>query len=332
MVHFTSWDAGPGSERLGAILTAMGALVRVSEPARPRNRRMFAIAQGFGLLVSSITLARFLAVLNWSDLTAHLRWIGMYTTPFVLVVLAGGALLAVVEAFRARSSPIVAAVVAFVAGPACCYLIDPMTVGHQPWVMRRFVPVIFPLFFVLALYGWHVGVRRLFRTRPAVAQVAIVVLAATIAGRFLTSPTGLIGHPVSVATAAEVRAFGRAIPEGALVLIPDENASLHLQLALEYAGGRDVLLLPLRDVPGERFEAVMNGFLDRQFEKGRKIFVVLTGTIDAACSLASRFDLEARSESVLPFEAVPFVRTDAFPGPPVAAAVRGRVLEVRPRR
>jgi hypothetical protein len=314
------------------VLAAAGLLVHRSDPTRPSGGWVFAIARAFGLLVSAIIVARFLSLLDWSLVTRHLQWIGMYTTPLVLIVLCGGALLAVLEASRARSAPSVAVALAFFAGPAACYLIDPMVIAQQPWAMRRFVPVIFPLLFVLALYGWQSGLRRLFRTRPAVAQAAFAALAVAITGRFLASSAGLIGPSVSAPTAAQVRSLDRAIPEGALVLIPDEIAGLHLQLALQYTCGRDVLLLPSLHEPGSRFEGVMTGFLDRQLDRGRSVFVVLIGANDVAGPLARRFQLDARAGSTLSFEDVPFVRDDAFPGPPAVRTLDARVLEVRPLR
>jgi hypothetical protein len=312
-----------------AVLAAAGLLVHRCEPTRPRCGWVFAIARAFGLVVSAVTLARFLRLLDWSLVTRHVQWIGMYTTPLVLLVLCGGGLVAVLECFRARPSPGVAVAFAFFIGPASCYLIDPMVIAQQPWAMRRFIPVIFPLLFLLSLYGWQAGLRRLLRTRPELARAAFAGLAVVIAGRFLGLSAGSIGHPVNVRTAAEVRSLGRAIPEDALVLIPDENASLHLQLALEYTCGRDLLLLPLWHDPGGRFEEVMNGFLDRRLDNGRRVFLVLTGTSDVAGPLVRHFQLDERFESTLSFEKVPFVPDDVFPGPPVVEKLRSRVLEVR---
>ncbi|HEX7485450.1 MAG TPA: hypothetical protein VF332_04815 [Vicinamibacterales bacterium] len=315
-----------------AVLAAAGLLVHRCEPTRPRCGWVFAIARAFGLVVSAVTLARFLRLLDWSLVTRHVQWIGMYTTPLVLLVLCGGGLVAVLECFRARPSPGVAVALAFFIGPASCYLIDPMVIAQQPWAMRRFIPVIFPLLFLLSLYGWQAGLRRLLRTRPALSWVAFAGLAVVIAGRFLGLSAGSIGHPVNVRTAADVRSLGRAIPEDALVLIPDENASLHLQLALEYTCGRDVLLLPVWHDPGGRFEEVMNGFLDRRLDNGRRVFLVLTGTSDVAGPFVRHFQLDERFESTLSFEKVPFVPDDVFPGPPVVEKLRSRVLEVRPVR
>jgi hypothetical protein len=314
------------------VLAAAGLFIYRCEPARRYSRWMIAIARVFGLAVSAITLARFLMVLDGSLVTTHVHWIAMYTTPIVLLVLCGGLLIAVLECFREGSSPAAAVAFAFFVGPAACYLIDPMVIAQQPWAMRRFVPVIFPLLLLLALYGWQAGLRRSFRARPALAQAVFAGLAVAIAGRFLGSSISLIGRPAHVRTAADVRLLGDAIPEGALVLIPDEDASLHLQLALEYTRAKDVLLLPLRHDPGGRFDEVMNGFLDRRLGSKKRVFLVLTGEPDAAGLLVHRYQLDEEFVSTLSFEQVRFERHDAFPRPPFVAKLRSRVLELRPIR
>ncbi len=314
------------------VLSAAGLIVHRCDPARPRCAWVYAIARVFGLMVSAVTLVAFLRLLDWSLVTRHVQWIAMYTTPLVLLVLCGGGLVAVLECCRACPVPGVAVALAFFVGPALCYLIDPMVIAQQPWAMRRFVPVIFPLFFLLSLYGWQAGLRRLFGPRPAVGRAAFAGLAVAIAGTFLGSSAGLIGHPVSVGAAAEVRSLARAIPEDALVLIPDEIAGLHLQLALEYMCGRDVLLLPLGHDPGARFEKVVKGFLARRIDGGKRVFLLLTGTPDVADPLVRHFQLDERFESTLSFEQVPFVRHDVFPGPTVVATLRSRVWELRPIR
>jgi hypothetical protein len=315
-----------------AVLTAAGLFVHRCEPARPRCRWVYAIARVFGLVVSAVTVVRFLWLLDWGLVTRHVQWIAMYTTPLVLLVLCGGVLAAVLACVRTRSSPGVAVALAFFVGPASCYLIDPMVIAQQPWAMRRFIPVIFPLLFLLSLYGWKAGLLRLFRTRPAAARAAFAVLAVAIAGLFLVSSAGLIGHPRSVRTAPDVRSLGRAIPEDALVLIADEDAGLHLQLVLEYTCGKDVLLLPLQRDPGGKFDEVVNGFLDRRLDGGKRVFLLLTGNLDFAGRLARHFDVDERVGSTLSFEQVPFARQDAFPPPPLIAGRHVRVFEVRPVR
>jgi hypothetical protein len=314
------------------VLAAAGLLVHRSDPARARCGWVFGVARVCGLAVSAATLARFLRVLDWSLVTTHVRWIAMYTTPVALLVLGGGVLVAIPECVRARSSPGAAVALAFFAGPAACYLIDPMVIAQQPWAMRRFIPVIFPLLFLLALYGWHAVLGRLFRTRPAVARAVLAGLAVAVSGRFLVLSIGLFGQPVSVHASADACSLVRAIPEGALILMADETAGLHVQLALEYACGRDVLLLPLRRDPGPRFEQVLLGFLDRQLGRGRRAFVVLAGTPGVAGPVARRFQLDERSAGTLAFEKTPFVRHDAFSPPPSVATVQTRVLEVLPVR
>jgi hypothetical protein len=312
-----------------AALAAAGLFVHRAEYARPFARATLFATRAFGLLVSAVIAVRFLWALDWSQVARHARWIGMYTTPLVLVVLGVGAFLSVLEVIRARAAAGVAVVVAFLAGPAACYLIDPMVIPLQPWAMRRFVPVVFPLLLVVALYGLQAGLRRWFRARPALGDLAFATVAVAIAVRFLASSAGLFVPAASPSAAAEVRSLDRAIPPGALVLVPDEIASLHLQLALEYTCGRDVLLLPLDRAPDAAFEEVAAGFIRRRLESGASAFVVQSGAPSRVGFLAHRFQIAPRLESTLSFEEVPFVRDDALPGLPRATTLRVHVLEVR---
>jgi len=311
------------------VLAAAGLLVHRCDPARPRCAWVYAIARVCGLVVSAVTLAAFLPLLDWSLVTRHVQWIAMYTTPFVLFLLCGGVLAAVLTCFRAGPAPGVAVALVFFVGPALCYLIDPKVVAQQPWAMRRFVPVIFPLLFLLSLYGWQAGLRRLFGPRPAVARAVFTGLVVAIGGTFLASSASVIAHPVSVRAAADVHFLASAIPDDALVLIPDENAGIHLQIALEYMCGRDVLLLPFRPDPGGRFEEVAERFLARRLDSGKRVFLVLTGTQDVAGPLVRHFQLDDRFENILSFERVPFERHDVFPGATIVSTLHSRVLEVR---
>jgi hypothetical protein len=310
------------------VLAAAGWLGYRCASAPERCGRLFAIARAFGLAVSALTIGRFVVAAEWGLVTTHVRWIGMYATPPALAVLGVGALLAVLTCLGGRPASGAVVALAFFVGPAVCYLIDPMVVGQQPWAIRRFVPVIFPLLFVLSLYGWQAGLRRLFGARPAFARAVHALLVIAVAGRFLGSSIDLFGRPENVRSVAEVRALARAVPEDALVLVSDDSAGLHLQLALEYACGRNVLLLPLRDDPAPKFEEVMNGYLERRLANGARVFVVLTGTADIATPFVRHFELERRFEGSLSFEKVFFTRHDVFPPPPHVATLRSYVFEV----
>jgi hypothetical protein len=127
-----------------------------------------------------------------------------------------------------------------------------------------------------------------------------------------------------------VGALARAIPREALIVIPDSDADLHAQVALEYRGGRDVLLLPLADGSEASVEKPMAGFLARRLAEGRRVCLLLAKPDDLAGSLVRHFRIDFLFERTVPFARVDLVPPDAFPPPPETALLRTVVAELRP--
>ena len=113
--------------------------------------------------------------------------------------------------------------------------------------------------------------------------------------------------------------MAQAIPKDALILVPDASADLHFQIALEYAHGRDVLLLPLAEGEGADVEDAARRFLARQIDGGRRVRLLLPRPTDLAGSLLRHFDVDFLFETSLSFESVRFVAPDTFPDPPATA-------------
>ncbi len=312
-----------------AVLAGAGALVLRCDAAGPRGVRLHALTRAFGLVASAATLGVFLVRLDWALVVRHVRWIAMYATSALLLLLCAGVLVALTGCLLGRAAPGVSVALAFFVGPALCYLIDPLVIAQQPWAMRRFVPLIFPLLFLLALHGWQAGLRHSCGRRAGLAEAVFAGLAIVTAGTFLRSSAGLARHRAGADASAQVRALAKAIPSDALIVIPDSNASLHTQIALEYMGGREVLLLPLADGPGGRLEEAMIRFLARQIER-RRVCLLLARPTDLAGPLVRPFQLRFLFEKAVSFESVEFVAHDAFPEPPATARLQNRVWEVRP--
>jgi len=184
----------------------------------------------------------------------------------------------------------VTAAAALLGGPLLCYLVDPMVVPLQPWAMRRFLPLVFPLLFLLALSGWQTGLGRLLGRRYGLA--AFAGLAAMTAVLFARTSAGLTSDGAAADAGAQVSALARAIPRDALVVIPDSDADLHVQVALEYRGGRDVLLLPLADGSEAGVEKAMAGLLARRLAEGRRVCLLLAKPGDLAGPLARHFQVD----------------------------------------
>jgi hypothetical protein len=313
-----------------AVLVAAGVLALRGDPAGPRQARLRAVARVLALAMSVSILAGFLTRWDASLVARHARWIAMYTTVPLLLALSTGVAVSLGACLlgRAACGPTVAA--AFFVGPALCYLVDPMVLPLQPWAMRRFVPLVFPLLFLLALSGWQAGLRRLSGGRTPMAGALFAGLALVTAGTFLRSSTGLLGRRAVADTGAQVGALARAIPQDALVVIPDADADLHAQVALAYRGGRDVLLLPLADGSESGVGKAGAGFLARRLAEGRRVCLLLARPDDLAGSLARHFQVDFLFERTLSFARVGFVAEDAFPSPPETDLLRSVVAEVRP--
>jgi len=222
-------------------------------------------------------------------------------------------------------------VLVFFAGSAACYLVNPMTIAVPPWAMRRFVPMVFPLLFVLSLYGWQAGFRRLCGSRVALARAVFAGLVIATVATFLRFSATLVMPPVRADAAPRVDALAREIPKDALVVIPDADAGLHLQTALEFRCGRDVLLLPLSGEPGRRLEEVMVRFLAREIDAGKRVLLLATPT-DLGGPLVRHFRLTFLLEAPLSFERLPFVARDGLPGPLETAELQARLVAVRSLR
>jgi hypothetical protein len=313
-----------------AAMAGAALLVRRCDDAGPRAARLQAALKALGLVTSAITLGLFFRLLDWGLVARHVRWIALYTTPLLLLLLCGGLLIAAAESVRTGAAPGARVTLVFFAGPAMCYLANPMVTALQPWAMRRFVPMVFPLLFAVSLYGWQAGLRRLCGRRVTLGRVVFAGLAITIASTFLRSSADLVMPPVRADAAAGVDALARAIPGGALVIVPDASAGLHVQTALEFRGGRDVLLLPLAGEPGRRLEEVMVRFLAREIDAGRRVFLLLTTPMDLG-PLARRFRSSFLLEVPLSFERLPFVARDEFPGDPETGELKARVWELQVR-
>jgi hypothetical protein len=294
--------------------------------AREGARRAHASVKVVALVVAAGTMAAFLARLEPARLARHVGWVASYATPPVLALLAAGAAVALVSAFRSTGQPALALAAALFAGPAICYAIDPMVVPVQPWAVRRYLPIVFPLLFLLGVHGWKRAAARV-AARRAGAAAALLSLAACAV--FLRSSAALAGRAGPPALAA-VRALAAVLPPDAIVVLPDGSADLHLGPALAYASGRRALLLPVAAGGATDVEEPAAAWLERQLRQGRRVCLVLARPGEVAGWLAARFDLRLIARTTLTFEGIRFVPQDAFPPPPLAVTFEPRVLEVSP--
>jgi hypothetical protein len=250
----------------------------------------------------------------------QLNWITLYLPVWILIALSAGVLFGIYEYGLRKRQPEVWVVFLFFGVPACCYLIDPIVVGFQPYAIRRFVPIIFPLFFLLSLSGWNAFLTYPFKHHRYLQKMSLVALVSLVGSTFFHCSAFLREQPLFTDIISQIHSMAEKIPSNALVIVPDSNAGWHLQMPLQYIVGRDTLLLPLDTMPNKEFEQVMYDYLRRQLAKGRPVFVLLNSGSPPAAVLSRKFSLAFRFEGRLSFAYVPLV-TDQFPGRTTVAVI-----------
>lgn len=199
----------------------------------------------------------------------QVRWFFPYIPPVVLILFAAGPLFVALKQFRRKEIQVV---VIFFALACAVYLFRPLILPAQPWSMRRFVPMLIPLFFLLTLSGWNLaaGIFGNEKWRAIVVYTA----GAACALLFYSKSAYLFENPLYANLIAQWDVLAARIPPNALVLVPDSIAGLHFELALRYRSNIDTLLLPLSDTSGRRFNTTIREYLAQQ--EARRPVLALT--------------------------------------------------------
>ncbi len=280
------------------------------------------------IILSATFLVFFAIRFEWVRVVRHIHWITLYTTAYLLVLLAVGLAIVLFDGVLNLSSSNIKKLLAFFATPVFCYLIEPMVHPFQPWAIRRFVPMILPLFFILALYGWRAGLSRLCGKRGRMAQFIFLGMVCLTAGIFMRSSLLIVRQPLLSNVSPQLERLARSIPDKGLTIIPDSNAGLHIQAALRYQFGRDTLLLPLAGGCDKRFEEVMDRFLVRQIGKGKRVFLLVPLPLDPAGSLIQNFGLTFVSDVPFSFKILPWARVDTLSGGVEEVRLQNLLFEV----
>lgn len=316
--------------RLVALVIAATIVVAAHHQGRDAVERplLFRVARALLALPSAAILAHFAAQWYWPGVARRIGWMALYATCTGLAILAVGLVFAVWRGLRSAREQGTRLVLALVAGPAACYLLNPMVTPIQPWAVRRFVPMVFPLLALLSLLGWQVISRRLCGARPRLAAVALASVACGVGLGFVRQSARVLAPGPPVPAREQLSELGRRVPEQALVLMSDRDARLHLQTALQYSVRRDTLVLPLSD-GDPRKGRVVTGYLERQLAKGRQLVLVLAQDETGAGGLLRRFGLRFLGSGAVDFTRLPFARGVSFPSPVGTGRLVYRVYELR---
>jgi hypothetical protein len=291
----------PGLLVWGALLCAMLFFLRKLKDLDVISVRRSAIA----LSVAAIILVPWLAAhFQLSQILQHALWVSLYIPPFLLMVFLTGVAFLI---FAGKKNGVARLSALFLMLPFVCYLVFPMVgaVSYQPWSIRRFVPVVFPLLFVLGIAGWRQAISRL--SSATISSLAVTGFACWTALVFFGQSESLFTQPVFTNVLEQTGKLAASIPPKGLLVMPDEQADTHLEIPLQFIFDRDSLSLPLVKNPfGDRnqFEAsfrdVVTGYLKRQLQQGRPV-LLLTTEPDANYRMFRDFNLKPQAAGLIEF-------------------------------
>ena len=299
---------------------AVGALFVSVDVRAVRARRILSM-----LLVASFALVSvgwailFVPQIDPAQILRHLEWLHLYLRgPMLACAFVGLAILVVFAIRNPAPLRLPRLLLPFLLVPLVGLLIAPMVTPTQPWAIRRFLPMAWPLLCLLALLGWRLALGAVrFSFAQNGAAFALVAIAA-VAGLLSTSAF-LLRRPMFEHLGMQVGRVAARIPGDALVLLPDEQAGMHLQVALDYANARPTLLLPFTLPEGESTEAahrrtIMQAYVQRQVDSGRPVIALFRHPGVLPGWIAKDFSLQFAFTQPIAFSMPAQVPDLVFPG------------------
>ncbi len=296
---------------LGGTAIVMGGVWRLIS-AIDRSHR-FWLKAGIGIFLVGILLAPMFA--PWVSVVRvvrHLRWIALYFSPPILLTLFAGILFYLYKKLREPNRSITLAIFILFCLPAVVYVIRPMVNLDQPWGTRKFVPMIFPLFFVISLCGWQDYFKFIFNKSQLVAKSAFCFLISLMTLFFLGRSQYLLTDNLFSDLIVQTRKLAENIPQNGLIVIPESWAGMHLQMPLQYLEEFDTILLPVEKSRNNKLLPYVESFLSRQIKK-RPVVILLKSPYDPPLPLRNSFNLKFGSKMEFAFLHVPQKRQFIFP-------------------
>jgi hypothetical protein len=292
---------------MAIVLSGVWWRLRGNENYHPRLRA----ALGIFIIVTSYA-AIFGHWATWPRFVKHVNWISIYFSPPILLTLCFGLIFYLCRIVQEKDR--VALLILFIlfSLPAIASLIRPLIIIDQPWGIRKFVPIVFPLFFLISLSGWLYYLKRIFVRRDYATNTAFFILIALLTISFASQSQFLLTKRLYDNMLAQLRNFSSVIPKDALIVVPESWAATHLQIPIAYITGHHAVVLPVQKVWNNRLQHSMNTFLTHQIEK-RPVVVLMDSTWDRPVPL-KQFNLNRLGKRTLSFEHVPRIGKMEFPG------------------
>lgn len=261
------------------------------------------------LLTATVLLVLWKDHFSISEGLSRLSWISLHASPWILILLLAGIALFVYSKTSGISGAEKKLLLIFFFLPLIGYLMRPMGVTAQPWAMRRFLPIVIPLFFLLSITGWHFILQKLMRSRIA-ALTVFSVLTCAILWFSIDKTLILLKDPLYSRVIHQTSRLAGKLPEDAVIILPDSLAALHLEVPLQYFSDRDTVLLPLGARKEAQLAETMIGFLSRQVRQRPVIFL---GWQNETSLLKKYFRLEEKGRESIEFFFVPRVAEGVVP-------------------
>ena len=235
------------------------------------------VTQAWNSLYRARTLASVLCLvllgyainyLNSSEnrLNETVAWLGWSLSWPILGVLVVGVFFLLRNWYRERDLKPVCVLILL--GVACLhYLYDPHEPSELIWSIRRFVPIVIPLTFLVVSVFVADVLHRVSRRHRWWITAAVCAVLVTIVGR----PTAaIVGKPLWSGAIEQSEQIASLFPPGSVVLVSPELSGTHLQTSLAYLHDRDAVLLQRRYNDPLLLETVIREWL----EAGKNVFVI----------------------------------------------------------
>jgi hypothetical protein len=311
-------------------LAAGAVLIGRWQPGQGLRRGLGLLAGGLFLVISVVWFVAFFGQAKWSQLLHHLHWLELYLPGWLMAGSAVGLGILGIAIIRQPQQRTVRGVLfIFLAVPLASFLINPMVTATQPWAIRRFVPMALPLLFTLALLGWEHGLSAVGRRFGRNLNQGYAVLAVVVLAYLLPKSALLWRQPLYVDLGLQVNRLANRIPADALVILPDEEAGMHVQIPLQYNEKRSTLLLPVTGQAGTTQSLFAIQYLRRQLAGGRPVIALFQEPSLLLNLLTSNFALEYLFSEPISFFELPQVAESQFPGMTRERKATYRAFQVR---
>lgn len=262
---------------------------------------------------------------QWQSLQRTLGWLSAYF-PWWILVLQSACVVYLFATMTNRRSFVLLCFI-FVIVSAVSFFFRPMLIYRQPINMRRFIPILFPLWFLLSVCGASTAAKKLL---PGIwKHLSFATAAAALAVFFLLQSFFLFREPLYAGIYSQMEILNSRIPKQALIIIPDSIAGLHLQLPLEFAFGRDALLLPAESAsPG--LTPNMTNYIRKQLQGNRPV-VALTITPEQIHGLFRSFDVNEMARQQIQYRVIRVEPGNKRPSETEAISIPARLYRIEER-